>query len=69
MGLPQVSLPLSTFRKAVYFAALFLLPAAFGVRATFYAQPVSDVLGPLVTAAVYFPVIRRVLDFGEETGT
>ena len=65
MGLPQVSLPLSTFRKAVYFAALFLLPAAFGVRATFYAQPVSDVLGPLVTAAVYFPVIRRVLDFGD----
>ena len=26
--------------------ALFALPAAFGARAAFFAEPVSDVLGP-----------------------
>ena len=69
MGKVQVSLPLSAFRKAVYFIALFALPAAFGARATFYAEPISDILGPIVSIAVYALVIRRLLNFppaGEE---
>lgn len=35
MGKVQLALPLSAFRKAVYFIALFALPAAFGARAAF----------------------------------
>ena len=69
MGKVQVSLPLSAFRKVVYFIALFALPAAFGARATFYAEPISDILGPIVSIAVYALVIRRLLNFppaGEE---
>lgn len=46
MGLVQLSLPLSTFRKVTYFLALFWLPGAFGVRAVFYAEPISDILVP-----------------------
>lgn len=46
LGQAQIALPLSFWRKAVYFAALFALPAVFGARAIFYAEPVSDVLGP-----------------------
>ena len=42
MGMMQFSLPLSFFRKAVYFAALFTLPATFGAASTFWAEPISD---------------------------
>lgn len=65
----QLSLPLSTFRKAVYFAALFLLPGMYGARAAFYAEPVSDILGPIVSIAVYALFIRRVLRFSQPERT
>ena len=66
MGVARLALPLSAFRKAVYFIALFWLPGAFGVRAVFYAEPISDVLGPLLSAAVYALSIRKLLAFPEE---
>ena len=61
LGQVRYSLPLSFWRKLVYFVALFALPAAFGARAAFFAEPVSDVLGPAVSIAVYLLVIRRIL--------
>lgn len=61
LGQVRLSLPLSFFRKLVYFAALFLFPALFGARAAFYAEPVSDILGPMVSVLVYVFFIRRVL--------
>ncbi len=66
MGQVRLALPLSAFRKAVYFLALFWLPGAFGVWAVFYAEPISDVLGPLVSAMVYRLSIRKLLDFPAE---
>ena len=64
-GMAQVklALPLSAFRKLVYFAALFWLPAAFGARAAFWAEPVSDILGPIASVVVYALFIRKILDF------
>ena len=44
----------------MYFAAIFALPAAFGARAAFYAEPLSDILGPAVTVVVYFLAIGKV---------
>ena len=61
MGQVQVSLPLSAFRKVVYFIALFALPAAFGARAAFYAEPISDVLGPVVSITVWLVLTKRIL--------
>ena len=43
--------------------ALFALPAAFGARSVFYAEPVSDILGPLVSVIVYALTIRKILSF------
>ena len=63
MGQVRLSLPLSAFRKVAYFLALFSLPGAFGVRAVFYAEPISDVLGPLVSAVVYCLSIKKLLNF------
>ena len=60
LGLAKLALPLSLWRKAVYFAAVFALPAFFGADAVFYAEPISDVLGPLASVAVYCVCIRGV---------
>ena len=61
IGQVRFSLPLSFWRKLVYFVALFLCPALWGAQAAFYAEPVSDLLGPAVTVAVYLLGMRRVL--------
>ena len=68
MGKVQLALPLSAFRKVVYFVALFALPAAFGARAAFHAEPISDILGPVVSIAVYALSIRRILNFPPASG-
>ena len=62
IGQVRFSLSLSLWRKLVYFVSIFLLPALFGARAAFYAEPISDVLGPLVTTAVYFLFMGRLLE-------
>lgn len=61
MGQMKLALPLSFWRKLVYFVAVFALPAYFGAEAVFYAEPISDVIGPIVSATVYAVVIGRVL--------
>ncbi len=62
-GLAQVhlSFPLSTFRKIIYFIALFLLPYFFGARAAFYAEPISDIISPVVSSVVYVYGMRKIL--------
>lgn len=61
MGQVQFSLPLSFWRKAVYFISIFLLPAAFGASAVFFAEPISDILGPVVSIAVEAKYLKKIL--------
>lgn len=61
MGQVQLALPLSFWRKAVYFAAIFTLPVAFGAESVFYAETISDILGPVVSVTVYALSIRKIL--------
>lgn len=58
----RFSFSLSFWRKFVYFAALFLLPAAFGAKAAFYAEPISDFLGPAVSIVIHMLFMKRVLN-------
>ena len=58
----RFSLPLSFWRKLIYFVALFTLPAIAGADAAFYAEPISDLLGPAVSIAVYFLFMKRKLE-------
>ena len=44
-----------------YFVAIFALPAAFGARAAFYAEPLSDILGPAMTIVVYCLTMKKIL--------
>lgn len=61
LGQVQLALPLSFIRKLVYFLALFALPAFFGARAAFYAEPLSDIVGPVTSIAVYALFMKKVL--------
>lgn len=67
MGQVQLSLPLSLWRKLVYFVAIFLLPVLFDAEAVFYAQTISDLVGPVVSVVVYCLTIRRILRKREMT--
>ena len=62
MGQVGIAFFLSAFRKAVYFIALFLLPVFFEARMAFWAEPVSDIIAPVVSVVVYRLTIHKVLD-------
>ena len=47
--------------KTVYFAALFVLPSLWGAEATFYAEAISDVVGPLTSIAIHALVMKKIL--------
>ncbi len=61
MGMMRYSLPLSFFRKLVYFIPLFIFPAHFGAMSTFLAEPISDFIAPIVCTIVYLRRIRFVV--------
>ena len=61
LGQVRLSFALSFWRKLVYFVALFALPAWLGAKAAFYAEPISDVLGPVVSIAVHRVMMGKVL--------
>lgn len=61
LGQVRLSFALSFFRKLVYFAALFALPPLLGAETAFYAEPISDVLGPMVSIIAHHWMMRRVL--------
>ena len=62
MGVVQAALPLSFWRKLIYFVSLFALPAAFGAEAVFFTGPISDFGGALVSVVVYLLTIRKILN-------
>ncbi len=59
LGKVGISLPLSLLRKIVYFISIFVLPIFFGATATFYAEPICDLLGPALSIIIYLTCIRR----------
>ena len=61
IGQVRYAWPLSFWRKAVYFAALFILPAIWGAEATFYAEAISDVVGPATSVAIHALVMKKLL--------
>lgn len=61
IGQVRFSLPLSFWRKGIYFAAIFLLPMFFGAKAVFYAEPLSDIIGPSVSIIIYLIFMKKIL--------
>ncbi len=67
MGQVQMSLPLSFWRKTVYFVSIFTIPLVADASAMFYAEPISDVLAVTVSVPMYFFMIKKILRKREES--
>lgn len=62
MGCIRYSLPLSFFRKLVYFVSLFLIPLALPAKYIFFIEPISDILGPAASVITYRLVIHKIME-------
>ena len=65
MGKIKPALALSFFRKGLYFVCIVLFPAFWGVQATFFAEPVVDIISGVLSAVVYVKIINRVIGIEE----
>lgn len=61
MGEVKYAMPLSMFRKSIFFAAVFIIPQFVDVTNIFYAEPISDIVAATVTTIVYLFSIKRLL--------
>ena len=67
MGIARVAISLSMFRKVVFLAGAFLIPAYWGITNIFYTEPISDVIAAIVSGSVYFLVIDRIINHKPES--
>lgn len=61
LGQVKYALSLSLWRKLVYFVALFALPVLFTAEAAFFAEPISDIVGPMVSVTIHSFAMKHVL--------
>lgn len=61
MGIARLALPLSFFRKAVYITMVVYLSVRFGAAVMFWAEPVSDVVSPIVSTIVFLTALPKLL--------
>ena len=69
MGVVKIALPLSVFRKVVFFACIFILPRFLPIEQIFFCEPISDIFPPLVSILVYALTIKRVINRGPQKQT
>ncbi len=60
MGIAGVAISLSTFRKLVYFAGVFLIPMWSDITNIFYTEPISDLTAAVVSGIVYLILIKKI---------
>lgn len=61
LGCVKMALPLSFFRKLVFFVALLTLPLLIPIEQVFYAEAVSDIIPPIVSVIAYKLTINKIL--------
>ena len=69
MGVVKIALPLSVFRKVVFFACIFILPRFLPIEQIFFCEPISDIFPPLGSILVYALTIKRVINRGPQKQT
>ena len=68
MGEVRIAMPLSMFRKVIFFASVFIIPRFFDITNVFYAEPISDIIASSVTSIVYLLTIKKILYKRENSG-
>lgn len=66
MGIAAAALPLSFIRKGIYIGLVIFFSISFGAAYIFWAEPVSDIVAPVITGGVFIYVIPRILRKREE---
>lgn len=61
MGHLRLALFCSMFRKAVFLLGLILLPMLVSAEATFWAEPIADVIAALTTGTLFLRLIPKAL--------
>lgn len=61
LGHVRLALFCSMFRKSTYLLSLVLLPMLISAEATFFAEPVADVLAATVTTILFLRAFPRIL--------
>lgn len=61
LGQVRLALFCSMFRKGLFLVATLILPALFTVQATFWAEPLCDVVAACVSSLLFLRIIPRLL--------
>lgn len=61
VGRIKTAFSLSVFRKFTYMVSTYLLPIFFSVRFAFYAQPVADLIGSIVSTTTFYFIFTKHL--------
>lgn len=62
MGIVNLSVFLSMFRKLIFLLCVFIIPMYFHVKNVFFAEAISDIIGATVTTFIYFTVFKKILN-------
>ncbi len=62
LGRSRTALFLSVFRKGDYMLFTIVLPIFFGARSAFYAQPLADGIGALMSSIAFLLIFRKHLE-------
>ena len=61
LGHVRLALFCSMFRKAVFLAGLLLLPALFSAEATFFSEPIADLVACIMTSCLFLHFFPRIV--------
>ena len=62
LGRSETALFLSVFRKGDYMLFTIVLPAFFGARSAFYAQPLADGISAVMSSVAFLLIFRKHLE-------
>ncbi|BDF74199.1 MATE family efflux transporter [Oscillospiraceae bacterium] len=62
LGHVRLALFCSMFRKAVFLAGLLLLPALFSAEATFFSEPIADLVACIMTSCLFLHFFPRIVN-------
>ena len=61
LGHLRLALFCSLFRKSLYFLALILLPTLVSAEATFFSEPIADLVAACVTTILFLRAFPKIL--------
>ncbi len=68
MGIANLAISLSFFRKGLYFLGIFLIPVFFPIENVFFTESITDIISAIVSTIVYFSFIGKILRKRNITG-